>query len=101
MPVQIADAPESASCMVVPELPAGSVVLFTEALTHGTAAWSGKHERRTLLYKYCVSHLTWTSKRIQPLVNAELTPRQKILFHEPGDPHRFFPSLFEDDDKAP
>jgi len=101
LPVQIADAPESASCMVVPELPAGSVVLFTEALTHGTAAWSGKHERRTLLYKYCMSHLTWTSKRIQPLVNAELTPRQKILFHEPGDPHRFFPSLFEDEDKDP
>ena len=66
-----------------------------EALTHGTAAWRGKHERRSLLYKYSVSHMVWLARRVQPPANVELTPRQEILFGEPGDPHRHFPSLFE------
>ena len=33
-------------------LEAGDVVIFTEALTHGTLVWQGKHQRRALLYKY-------------------------------------------------
>ena len=36
----------------LPSMPAGSVLLFTESLTHGTAPWQAQHERRTLLYKY-------------------------------------------------
>ena len=95
LPQKISDAPQNALCVVIPSAPAGSVILFTEALTHGTAAWRGKHERRSLLYKYCVSQVAWTSKRVQPPANVELTPRQKILFSEPADAHRHFPSLFE------
>ena len=96
LPQQIGDAPEKAPCIVVPNTPAGSVILFTEALTHGTAAWTAKHERRSLLYKYCVSHIAWKSERVQPPTCVELTPRQKILFRVPGDPLRHFPSLFEE-----
>ena len=95
LPQQIYDAPDKAPCVVIPNAPAGSVILFTEALTHGTAAWRGKHERRSLLYKYCVSQMVWTSRRVRPPSNVELTERQKMLFREPGDPHRHFPSLFE------
>ena len=95
LPPQIDQSPEDAPCVMIPNAPAGSVILFTEALTHGTAAWRGKHERRSLLYKYSVSHMVWTSRRVQPPANVELTPRQDILFSDPGDPHRFFPSLFE------
>lgn len=95
VPQKIYDAPEKAPCVVIPSAPAGSVTLFTEALTHGTAAWGGKHERRSLLYKYCVSHTAWKSDRVQPPANVDLTPRQKILFLPPSDPHRHFPSLFE------
>ena len=95
LPQQIDDAPEKASCVAVPSAPAGSVILFTEALTHGTTAWKGKHERRSILYKYCVSHMAWKSQRVQPPKNTELTPRQQILFRGPADPHRHFPSLFE------
>ena len=79
----------------MPHAPAGSVILFTEALTHGTAAWQGSHERRALLYKYCVSHMAWTAQRVRPPAKVELTPRQQILFREPAHPHRHFPSLFE------
>ena len=47
-----------------------------------------------LLYKYCVSHMAWTSRRVAQPDDIELTERQKILFREPADPHRHFPSLF-------
>ena len=94
LPQQIAGAPEDAPCVIIPSAPAGSAILFTEALTHGTAAWSGKHQRRSLLYKYCVSHIAWTSRRVALPEAIELSERQKILFREPADPYRHFPSLF-------
>ena len=95
LPRQIDEAPEETPCVIIPEAPAGSAILFTEALTHGTAAWEAEHERRSLLYKYCVSHMAWTARRVRPPDNAELTPRQRILFRQPADPHTHFPSLFE------
>ena len=94
LPHEIAAEPEKAPCVVIPNAPAGSAIMFSEALTHGTAAWNGKHQRRSLLYKYCVSHMAWTSRRVAPPQDIELTERQKILFREPADPHRHFPSLF-------
>lgn len=94
LPQQISDNFEDAPQVIIPEMPAGSVILFSEALTHGTATWQADHERRTLLYKYCVSHLVWTSKRVEAPTEVELTPRQRILLREPGDPLRHFPSLF-------
>lgn len=95
LPKQIADSPETAPSVVIPNAPAGSAILFTEALTHGTAAWNGAHQRRSLLYKYCVSHIAWTGQRVAIPENTALTERQKILFREPADPYRHFPSLFE------
>jgi len=94
LPQKIEDAPAQAPQVVIPAAPAGSAILFTESLTHGTAAWTGKHQRRTLLYKYCVSHTAWSSRRVRPPANVALTARQQLLFAEPADPHRFFPSLF-------
>ena len=32
---------------------AGSAIVFTEALVHGTWGWSGANERRTVFLKYC------------------------------------------------
>ena len=94
LPHDIAANPENSPCVIIPNAPAGSAILFSEALTHGTAAWNGKHQRRSLLYKYCISYLAWTSRRVALPKNIELTERQKILFREPADPHRHFPSLF-------
>ena len=95
LPKKVEEAPEQSSCVVIPSAPSGSVMLFSEALTHGTAAWSGSHERRTLLFKYCISQMAWSSNRVVPPTNVALSPRQEILFRVPGDPHRYFPSLFE------
>jgi len=96
LPTQIFEAPEKASCVVTPEVPAGSVILFTEAVMHGTAPWTADHERRTLLYKYCVSQMAWSRARVQSPPDVPLTPRQQALLTEPADPYTFVPSLFED-----
>lgn len=42
-------------------LKAGSVVIFTEALTHGTLTWQAEHDRRTLFYKYCPKAGVWAA----------------------------------------
>lgn len=96
LPRQIFEAPEQFPCVVIPKVPAGSVILFTEALMHGTALWRGEHERRTLLYKYCVSQMAWSKTRVLPPPDVSLTPRQQALLSEPADPLTFFPSLFEE-----
>jgi len=96
LPSRIHEAPEKAPCVVTPEIPAGSVVLFTEAVMHGTAPWRAEYERRTLLYKYCVSHMAWSRARVLAPPDVRLTPRQQALLTEPADPHTFVPSLFSD-----
>ena len=65
-------------------LQAGDVVVFTEALTHGTAAWQGPRQRRTLLYKYSPGNSAW-SHEVWPndLVEA-CTPRQRLLLQPPS-----------------
>src|SRR2546428_10504442 len=80
----------------MPDLPAGSVILLSEAVMHGTAPWRSDHERRTLLYKYCVSQMAWSRARVLPPPDVPLTPRQQALLTEPADPHTFVPSLFGD-----
>ncbi len=101
LPQQILDSSETSESaetfphIIIPRAPAGSVTLFTEALTHGTAAWNASHERRTLLFKYCVSQLAWGTGRVEPPSDCVLTPQQQQLFAEPAEPYRFFPSLFE------
>jgi hypothetical protein len=65
-------------------LHAGDVVVFTEALTHGTLPWQGDEQRRTLLYKYspgnsAYSHVQWPAE----LVDA-CTARQRLLLQPPS-----------------
>lgn len=45
--------------MVQPTMRAGDVLIFTEALTHGTRPWIAAHERRALLYKFSPGHQAW------------------------------------------
>ena len=63
---------------------AGDVVVFTEALIHGTLPWRGEEERRTLVYKYspgnsAYSHVQWPAE----LVDA-CTDRQRLLLQPPS-----------------
>jgi hypothetical protein len=72
---------------VVTEVPlgAGDVVIFTEALTHGTIPWVGPGQRRTLLYKYAPGSSAWAEdQRWPPDLLRQLTDRQKLLMQPPS-----------------
>ena len=43
------------------EAEAGDLIIFTEALVHGTMEWTAEHERRSLLYKFSPGHSSWAS----------------------------------------
>ncbi len=65
-------------------LAAGDVVVFTEALTHGTLPWQGPDHRRTLLYKYspgnsAYSHAQWSDELL-----TACTERQRLLLQPPS-----------------
>ena len=83
--------------VICPQAPAGSVTFFTEATTHGTMAWQAAYERRSLLYKYCASQLTWSRTRVTAPEHLTLTPRQRRLLEEPAGAQWFFDSLFNDE----
>ena len=76
---------------------AGSAVIFTEALTHGTLPWTAQHERRALLYRYTPGHMAFVGRYRQdgreergwayPLpsdaADADLTPELRRLLEPP------------------
>lgn len=63
---------------------AGSVVLFTEALTHGTLTWTAPHDRRSILLKYSPSHEAWgRANPPSPELAEALTETQRRLFEPP------------------
>lgn len=87
------------------EAKAGSAIIFTEALTHGTMPWKSSHERRSVLYKYSpgpLSHnppdasrhpvvisdtLNYRPRGIENVLD-ELTPVQRALLEPPYSPNR-------------
>jgi ectoine hydroxylase-related dioxygenase (phytanoyl-CoA dioxygenase family) len=50
---------------------AGDVVIFTEALTHGTLPWTAKHQRRSLLFRYSPGNMAY-DKTYLPSWPAEI-----------------------------
>ncbi len=94
-PVEILEAHEGADCVVCPDAPAGSVVIFTEALTHGTAPWTAPHDRRSLLFKYSPSQQSWGASYAVPPEAVPLSERQRRLFEKPYFARRR--SLFGED----
>lgn len=63
---------------------AGTAIIFTEALTHGTLMWRGKHERRTLFYKYSPYPSAWLRNYYNPDDYPELTEEQRGMLRTPG-----------------
>jgi ectoine hydroxylase-related dioxygenase (phytanoyl-CoA dioxygenase family) len=65
---------------------AGDVVIFTEALTHGTIPWSSDGERRSLLLRYAPGNLAY-AKNYYPAwpddVLEGLTDEQRGVFEPP------------------
>lgn len=64
--------------------PAGSLLVFTEALVHCTLPWSGGGDRRVLLYKYSPGSSTWAPAASAPPAALEaMTDRQRRLLEPP------------------
>ena len=94
-PDSIRTAHAAHEAVIVPDAPAGSAVIFTEALTHGTAAWTADYQRRSLLFKYSPGQQSWSANYTQPPQKVSLTARQKLLFEKPYFNARA--SLFEEE----
>jgi hypothetical protein len=79
---------------------AGDVVIFTEALLHGTAPWTAAHTRRAIVFKYCPGNQIWNHH--QPLLDAtkecDLSPLQSRLLAAPYVFDR--PTVRQDSDPA-
>ncbi len=67
--------------------PAGSAVIFTEALAHGTLLWQGSDERRTIFYKYSPRPLAWSRTFYDAAQYPDLTERQRDILRSPGIEH--------------
>jgi len=63
---------------------AGSAIIFTEALTHGTMPWKGPGERRTLFLKYCPHPLAWSRRYYDAAAYDDLTDEQRRILGVPG-----------------
>lgn len=64
--------------------PAGSAIIFTEALTHGTLPWRGRHDRRTLFYKYSPPTMAWGARFYDAGALPGLTERQRAMLEAPN-----------------
>ena len=84
MPRDVARFERDADWVVQPSMAAGDVLIFTEALIHGTATWTADHERRTLLYKYSPPHSSWARKGYDPALFPQASPRQLRLMAPPS-----------------
>jgi ectoine hydroxylase-related dioxygenase (phytanoyl-CoA dioxygenase family) len=77
--------PDVHSPLVVnPSLKAGDMLIFTEALVHGTRRWNSENRRRSLLYKYSPGYSAWGKaegmSRLESLATNDL---QRSLLRPP------------------
>ena len=64
--------------------PAGTAIIFTEALTHGTLPWHGVDERRTLFYKYSPHAVSWAATYYDEADYDDLTEQQQAILEAPN-----------------
>jgi len=78
---------------------AGDVVIFTEAVTHGTLPWQGDHQRRSVLFRFSPGNLayaknylpSWPEEMLQ-----DLTPEQRSILEPPYHKRLARPVLDDD-----
>ena len=64
--------------------PAGSAIIFTEALTHGTLPWIGSDDRRTVFFKYSPSSISWSAQYLNHEDYKDITESQKAILEGPN-----------------
>jgi hypothetical protein len=83
-PRQWASLEERHPCVSAVTGPAGTAILFTEALTHGALPWRGQHERRTVFFKYSPHPLSWSKNYFDASDYPGLTDRQRAILEAPN-----------------
>ncbi len=83
-PKQWQDLTNPSSCVQAVTVKAGSAIIFTEGLTHGTLPWRGKGDRRTIFYKYSPQPSAWARYYYNPDNFPDLTPSQRQILKTPG-----------------
>ena len=84
LPEAVRDHQELPHYVRNPPLSRGDVLIFTEALMHGTRPWRGEEERRALLYKYSPPHSSWSIRPYDPDDYPEATEQQRRLMAPPS-----------------
>ena len=84
LPRDVAQFDRDEDYVYQPELLAGDVLIFTEALVHGTKSWQSAAERRALLYKYSPGNSTWALRPYSASDYPEATEQQKRLLAPPS-----------------
>ena len=64
--------------------PAGTAVIFTEALTHGALPWTGAGERRTVFFKYSPHPVSWAAGYFDEGEYEGLSERQREMLEAPN-----------------
>ncbi len=94
IPPEVTRLEEDWGCVEQVVSPAGSVVVFNEALVHGTLPWQpDDRERRSILFKCSPGFLAWGSPHTQCPI-ADPTPAEEALYAPPRRTGR--PTLGED-----
>jgi hypothetical protein len=84
LPDDVRSFDRNAHYVVQPEASAGDLIIFTEALVHGTMTWAGNHERRSLLYKYSPGHSSWSSAYYDPAEYEDVSEQQRRIMTPPS-----------------
>lgn len=73
------------SLLVQVPQPAGSLLVFTEALAHCTIPWNGQETRLLIMLKYSPGNSSWDpSPAAPPEIVAGMPPRRRLFFQPPS-----------------
>ena len=76
---------------------AGDVIIFTEAVTHGTLPWMGDHQRRSILMRFSPGNLAYVPGNRWPAAMLEgMTDAQRAVLEPPYHIRLTRPVLNED-----
>ncbi len=84
IPEEVKLQESNADYVVQPTAEAGDLIIFTEALVHGTRAWTADHERRALLYKYSPGHSSYSQTYYSPEDYPNATEQQLRIMSAPS-----------------
>lgn len=84
IPAEVRGFERTAHYVHQPEVEAGDMLIFTEALVHGTMPWNGAQERRALLYKFSPGHSAWSQNYYDPEAYPKLTDQQRRILQPPS-----------------